>query len=88
VVLLSSFAVVLCKICKTNEQSIYCFFMIGELKLGTDESTFNAILCSRSYPQLQQIFIEYQRLTGHDFEKAIKNEFSGDIESGLLAIGE
>ena len=62
--------------------------MTGELRLGTDESVFNAILCSRSYPQLQQIFNEYQRLTGHDIEKAIKNEFSGDIESGLLAIGE
>lgn len=58
----------------------------GELRLGTDESTFNCILCSRSYPQLQLIFSEYQRLTGHEFEKAIKNEFSGDIEAGLLAI--
>lgn len=59
---------------------------IGELKVGTDESVFNAILCSRSYPQLTQIFMEYTRLTGHDIEKAIRNEFSGDIEAGLVAI--
>ncbi|RZF34485.1 hypothetical protein LSTR_LSTR011727 [Laodelphax striatellus] len=58
----------------------------GELRLGTDESSFNAILCSRSFPQLAQIFMEYQRLTGHDFTKAIENEFSGDIKDGLLAI--
>ncbi|KAF6203898.1 hypothetical protein GE061_002235 [Apolygus lucorum] len=58
----------------------------GELRLGTDESTFNAILCSRSYPQLNAVFMEYQRLTGNDFETAIKNEFSGDVQNGLLAI--
>uniref|UniRef100_A0A146L6U7 Annexin n=1 Tax=Lygus hesperus TaxID=30085 RepID=A0A146L6U7_LYGHE len=58
----------------------------GELRLGTDESTFNAILCSRSYPQLNAVFMEYQRLTGNDFETAIRNEFSGDVQNGLLAI--
>ena len=62
--------------------------MTGELRFGTDESTFNAILWSRSYPQLRQIYIEYQRLTGHEFEKAVQKEFSGDTESDLLPIGE
>ncbi|XP_011255881.1 annexin B9 isoform X1 [Camponotus floridanus] len=58
----------------------------GELRFGTDESTFNAILVQRNFAQLRQIFIEYQNITGHDIETAIENEFSGDIKKGLLAI--
>ncbi|XP_073983378.1 annexin B9-like isoform X2 [Rhodnius prolixus] len=67
-------------------QDAQALLRAGELRLGTDESTFNAILCSRSYTQLGQIFAEYYRLTGNDFEQAIRNEFSGNVESGLLAI--
>lgn len=58
----------------------------GELRFGTDESTFNAILVQRNVPQLRQIFDEYQNITGHTIEDAIENEFSGDIKKGLLAI--
>lgn len=57
------------------------------MQFGTDESVFNMILCSRSYSHLQQVFMEYHRLAGRDFEDAIKSEFSGDIENGLIAIG-
>jgi len=53
---------------------------------GTDESTFNMVLCLRNYNQLRLTFDEYQRMSGHDIEQAIKGEFSGDIEQGLLAI--
>jgi hypothetical protein len=31
--------------------------------------------------------VEYEQQTGHDIEVAIKKEFSGSIEKGLLAIG-
>ena len=55
---------------------------------GTDESTFNSILCTRSYPQLRCVLSQYQRLSGHPLEQAIRSEFSGDIQNGLLAIGE
>ncbi|XP_046398086.1 annexin B9-like isoform X2 [Ischnura elegans] len=58
----------------------------GEKKWGTDESTFNAILATRSFPHLHQLMVDYERLSGHSLEKAIKKEFSGDIEEGLLAI--
>lgn len=67
-------------------QDAQALLRAGELRLGTDESTFNAILCQRNHEHLRCVFEQYQRLTGHEFEKAIKNEFSGDAEEGMLAV--
>ena len=58
----------------------------GEKSWGTDESRFNVVLASRSFPQLELIFKEYSRISKKDIEKAIKSEMSGDIEDGMLAI--
>lgn len=58
----------------------------GELMFGTDESVFNSILCQKNYNQLRLIFQEYETMTGHSFEQAIKNEFSGDVKEGFKAI--
>lgn len=56
--------------------------------MGTDESTFNLILATRSFAQIRLMLHEYERITGHQLEKAIQNEFSGDVEAGLLAVGK
>jgi annexin A7/11 len=58
----------------------------GEGKWGTDESVFNMILATRSWPHLRMVFHEYERLTGYAFERAVQREFSGDVETGMLAI--
>jgi annexin A7/11 len=58
----------------------------GKLRVGTDESAFNMILCQRSIAHLKVVFEQYQQLSGKSLEKSIKSEFSGDIETGLLAI--
>lgn len=58
----------------------------GELRAGTDESAFNKVLCQRNFPQLRLVCEEYEKMCGHSLEKAIENEFSGDIKDGLTAI--
>lgn len=58
----------------------------GEAQWGTDESRFNAILCQRSYEQIKAIFQLYQDQSEKSLDEAIKSEFSGDMQKGLLAI--
>ncbi|EGT34773.1 CBN-NEX-2 protein [Caenorhabditis brenneri] len=61
-------------------------YQAGEKRLGTDESTFNAILASQNFNQLRMVFEEYQKVSNHSIEKAIEAEFSGDVRDGLLAV--
>lgn len=58
----------------------------GEGCWGTDESRFNVILASRSFPQLLMTFDRYEELSGKTIEDSIKSEMSGDIKDGMLAI--
>ena len=60
----------------------------GEKKLGTDESVFVRVLCSRSFRQLNATFDEYSKISKNDIEKAIKSEMSGNLELACLAIGK
>lgn len=60
----------------------------GEKRWGTDESAFNQILCSRSFPQLRLTFQEYSKICKYDLIKSIKREMSGDLRNGMVAIGK
>uniref|UniRef100_A0A1I7Y1S8 Annexin n=1 Tax=Steinernema glaseri TaxID=37863 RepID=A0A1I7Y1S8_9BILA len=61
-------------------------YQAGEKRLGTDESCFNAILVQQSFRQLDRVFVEYEKVTGHPIEEAIEKEFSGDVKKGYLAL--
>ncbi|XP_059480513.1 annexin B9-like isoform X4 [Neocloeon triangulifer] len=53
--------------------------------IGTDDdSTFNAILTSRSLPHLREVFDQYHQTHGVPFEKVIKDEFSGSTEIAAI----
>lgn len=60
----------------------------GEKKMGTDESTFNRIIVSRSFPQLVATCEEYEKVLKKSLEKVLKSELSGDFLAGMLAIVE
>ncbi|KAL5250453.1 hypothetical protein ACHWQZ_G016247 [Mnemiopsis leidyi] len=62
-------------------------FDAGKGKWGTNESTFNKILVSRSPKHLKCVFREYTNIAkGDDIEDAIKSEMSGDVKDAFLGI--
>lgn len=69
-------------------QQARALYEAGEKRVGTNEVEFNRIFASESFPQLKLIFEEYYKLTGHEIDKAIKKEMSGDVERAFLAIAQ
>ncbi|XP_014674554.1 PREDICTED: annexin A7-like [Priapulus caudatus] len=61
-------------------------YQAGAAKLGTDESTFNAVLATRNMLQICEVCEAYAKLSGNDIIDAVKSEFSGDTKEGYLAI--
>ena len=45
------------------------------------------VMAARSFSHLRAVFEEYSKISKNDIEKAIKKEMSGDLEAGMLAIG-
>jgi len=76
---------------ETNNQydvkaDVEALYRAGEGRMGTDESAFISILCGRSDVHLRQVFAQYQKKYSHSVEKAVKNEFSGDIKKALISL--
>ena len=61
-------------------------YQAGEGRLGTDESCFNMILATRSFPQLKATMEAYSRMANRDLLSSVSREFSGNVESGLKTI--
>ncbi len=49
---------------------------------------FNRIFATESLAQLRLVFENYYRQTGHDIEKAIRSEMSGDVERAFVATSQ
>ncbi|XP_022089502.1 annexin A13-like [Acanthaster planci] len=58
----------------------------GEDRWGTDESTFNKILATRNFDQLKETFKQYKEIADCDIEESIRDECSGNLRDGYLAI--
>lgn len=68
------------------EADARAIFDAGEKILGTDESVFNMVLCTRSFPQLRATFEKYRVVTGKGILDSISREMSGDLKVGFSAI--
>ncbi|XP_063993493.1 annexin B9-like [Diachasmimorpha longicaudata] len=61
-------------------------FDSGEKQWRDPHSRFNSIIVTRSYRQLRQLFLEYEKISGDDIQAPIERAFSGSIRKGLLAL--
>ncbi len=69
--------------CKVDADNLY---KAGAARWGTDEAIFNKIFALRSPEEIRLIAQIYQNSAGKPLEKAIKDEFSGDIKDLLRTI--
>lgn len=61
-------------------------YKAGEKRWGTDESKFNEILVTRSFPQLRAVFAEYGKISQYDIIRTIEHEMSGEVRSAFKAL--
>jgi len=59
----------------------------GEDRMGTNESEYNAIFCSRSFRYLQEVFRKFEAEAGKSIFEDLESETGGDLLDGLRSIG-
>jgi annexin A7/11 len=72
---------------KAREQA-EALYNAGEAKIGTDEDIFVEILSHAGQRQSYLIFEEYKKISGRTIEQAMKDEMSGELLTGLLAMAK
>lgn len=68
------------------QQDAMALYNAGEKQLGTDESTFNLILVSKSEAHVRAVIEVYGSISKRDFETALKSEMSGDLLQSFLSV--
>ncbi|CAH8545901.1 unnamed protein product [Dicrocoelium dendriticum] len=70
------------------QQDAMALYNAGEKQLGTDESTFNLILVSKSEAHVRAVIEVYGSISKRDFETALKSEMSGDLLQSFLSVSK
>jgi len=58
----------------------------GEARWGTDESTFNFVLATRSHKHIKEVAEAYEEGTGNSLKKVLKSELSGNLRNAMVAV--
>uniref|UniRef100_A0A1I8IUY5 Annexin n=1 Tax=Macrostomum lignano TaxID=282301 RepID=A0A1I8IUY5_9PLAT len=67
-------------------KDVQALYEAGEKRMGTEESTFNRIMCTRSLPHIAAVSAEYARSHKRSLKDAISSETSGNYRNLLLSI--
>jgi hypothetical protein len=68
------------------KQEAQLLYKKGEGKVGTDEAAFVKLLTKSSREQLEAISRAYSDVAGHSLRRAIKSEFSGNIQYAMTLL--
>ncbi|KAG4073201.1 hypothetical protein HA402_013466 [Bradysia odoriphaga] len=68
--------------------AMHAGFGLGHGQWSNNKDTIRDIFCKKSFYELSEILVEYERQNGHKIDEDIETEFSGDVKKTLLAIGK